>query len=228
MALLRAMVQLAHVSGLAEDKATNTFHFSTLSNPPSVLELNAIRDRLIDVYTTIPPGAASALQSFFSTEMAQIGHTISFYDLADPEPRVPVRVDNFSLTVAPNGDPLPGEVAVCMSFQGALESGLKQARRRGRIYHGRFDKDSSSAGRPSDPLMDTLQANGLRLVTASEAAADWSWIVLSREHVTSAEDPRPSYPQTFAVVTNGWVDNAFDTQRRRGLAPTIRQTFDPV
>jgi hypothetical protein len=31
---------------------------------------------------------------------------------------------------------------------------------------------------------------------------------------------------TGTVVTNGWCDNSFDTQRRRGQDPTVRDTWE--
>jgi hypothetical protein len=42
----------------------------------------------------------------------------------------------------------------------------------------------------------------------------WTWIVVSE--VAGLND---------VIVTNGWVDNAFDIQRRRGVTPTSRSTF---
>lgn len=220
MALVRALVTLEHANALPEDRATNTFHFVTQSNPPSALELNGISDAVEAFYVSIPVGAASAIWSFFSSEMAQIGHSVTFYDLGDAEPRTPLREDFFSLPGSPNGDPLPGEVALVLSFQGVAVSGEPQARKRGRVYIGRLDKDSASAGRPSAPILATLQSAGLALGNAGEASLIWSWAIYSPTS-DAAGDPTP-----FSIVDNGWVDNAFDTQRRRGLAPTARNLFD--
>lgn len=47
----------------------------------------------------------------------------------------------------------------------------------------------------------TNQANGLRLAVYSEADG------------------------VARVITNGWVDNAYDIQRKRGAAPTVRTPF---
>lgn len=218
MAILRAQVALMHSGALPEDIATNTFHFVTEDGVPDT-EPPLIATALSSFYTGGHGPGGINIASFFSTEMAQNGHQIAIYNLADATPRVPVYETTFNLTSAPNGDPLPGEVALCLSFQGAAQSGESQARRRGRVYIGRFDKDSASSGRPSSSLQQTLAGAGAFLLSESVSAASWSWCVYSPT-AAAAADPTP-----FAVVTNGWCDNAFDTQRRRGLAPTARVLF---
>lgn len=222
MAIVRAQVTLKHVSALAEDDLVNVLHFSTADVAAGTLE--SIKTACINIYNRTN-GANSPLYTFFSTEMAQNGHSVKLYNMDEPKPRAPISETTWNLPAAPNGDPLPGEVAVCMSFQAEPTSGLIQARRRGRLYFGRLDKDSSSAGRPSSALISTLAGIGSGLLGDASADPDWSWIVLSAAHTQSEKDPRPSYPQTFAVVTEGWVDNAFDTQRRRGLKATAKTLF---
>jgi len=68
-------------------------------------------------------------------------------------------------------------------------------------------------GRPTPAMVTALAAAGGALLTASTAAATWAWLTYS----TVA----PGYTQ----VVNGWVDNEWDTQRRRGRAATSRTTF---
>lgn len=68
-------------------------------------------------------------------------------------------------------------------------------------------------GRPSSGLITNLVANGQELLNESDAAAGWTWMV----HSSVTGD-------NFAVV-DGWVDDEFDTQRRRGRLPTLRTTF---
>lgn len=232
MALVRAQVALAASNGLPEDVTVNTFHFSTGDVASSTLD--DIASALTEFYTVVPigpPAGANALYSFFSTEVAQNGHVIKFYNLDEDPPRVPMQENTFNLPTAPNGDALPGEVACVLSFQATPQSGLSQARRRGRIFLGRLDKDSSTAGRPSSALMGTLASAGEDLLGLSDGAALWTWIVYSAPYDGMVRDvdgnlvPHPTrsaYPETFAPVANGWVDNAFDTQRRRGLAATAR------
>lgn len=220
MALIRAQVILGHLSALPEDQLVNTLYFSTADTASGTLE--SIKASVKNIYNA-STASRPFLCSFFSTEVTQDGHGLKLYNLDEPEPRAPISSDVWSLAVAPNGDPLPGEVACCMSFQAAPESGLIQARRRGRIFIGRLDKDSSTNGRPSDALRTAIVDAGTRLLGDSSAAANWTWVVYSKANPGTAT--RPAYPATFAPVSNGWVDNAFDTQRRRGVAPTLRTTF---
>lgn len=215
MSILRAQIVLKHVSGLAEDVATNTLYFLTSIGTDDT-QMPLIAQAISDFFNVQPAGGSNAMASFFSNEMAQNGHEVKFYRMSDPEPRVPIGVFPFNFAFAINGDPLPGEVALCLSFQGEKVSGLPQARRRGRIYVGRLDKDCSTSGRPSSALVTNLKSAGAALLAASDAAPDWSW------HVYSPTQQQTSGGWLSTAVENGWVDNAFDTQRRRGLAPTSR------
>jgi hypothetical protein len=219
MGLLRATVTLQHDSGLPEDVSTNTFYFSTAATPPDITDVDAITEALEDFYCVTPAGGAAALYTYFSAETAQNGHTVTVYDMDDPEPRAPIDTHTFNLPANPTGDPLPGEVALCLSFQAATQSGQPQARRRGRVYIGRLDTQSMSSGRPDTALQQDVALAGQALLDLSDTEADWSWVVYSPT-LAAAGDPTP-----YNVVTNGWCDNAYDTQRRRGLLPTSRTTF---
>jgi len=213
MAIIRAQVGIQHVSALPEDVLVNTL-YATVGSLDDVT-YDEIKTAIVNLYNA----GATPLYTFMSTEVAQNGHTIKLYNMDELPPRVPVKEYSFNLPVAPNGDPLPGEVALVMSFQGDKVSGEAQARKRGRIYLGRFDKDSVTAGRPSAALLNSVDAAGTAFLAASSASAFWSWCVYSPTSDLEG-DPTP-----FTLVTNGWVDNAFDTQRRRGLAPTAKQLF---
>jgi len=77
---------------------------------------------------------------------------------------------------------------------------------------------AGASGQVEGGFIDTIIASGSNLKDASDAATDWAWVVLNGLDATST---------TTLPVDNGWVDNAFDTQRRRGLRPTVRTTFGP-
>jgi len=222
MAILRAQISLKHVNGLAEDDLINVLHFSTADTTPGTLE--TIKTSCINIYNG-QTGASPRLYTHFSNEMKDSGHEVTLYNMDDPKPRAPISASPFAFAGAPVGDPLPGEVACCLSFQALPASGTIQARRRGRIFIGRLGKDTAGGGRPTAALIGSMVQSGIRLLGDSSANVNWSWIVLSEAHTASAKDPRPSYGRTFNPVSNGWVDNAFDTQRRRGLAPTSRTVY---
>lgn len=209
MAIIRAMVIIPKTSANTEDTMVNTFHFSVTS---SVINdgLDLVQDSLQDFYNAI------------STKISPVvDHTkmrLKCYDLADPEPRTPVRDELMTPMNTPSGSaPIPEEVCLCLSFRAVPVSGHPPARRRGRVYIGGLGEQvldtATNSGRPSSATLTQFANAGAGLLADSQAATDWSWVVYS-----------PTAGTTFAV-DNGWVDDAWDIQRRRGLAPTVRTTF---
>lgn len=219
MAILQVQAVLKMLSGIPADSAVNTFHFSTADTLPGTLD--AIRDAVRDLYTGVT-GLNQKVQDQLSAEVALVGHELKFINLDDPAPRTPIRIDSMTFTSTGAGR-LPSEVAICLSFQAVAESGKPQSRRRGRIYVGPLATTTNDNGRPGNNPKDSLAVAGTRLLAASDAAPFWSWIVLSQAN--PGTPTRPAYPRTFALVDNGWVDNAFDTQRRRGLKLTARSLW---
>jgi len=155
-----------------------------------------------------------AIASMYPNTVRQNNHVWKLYDRADPEPRAPKSMGTFNFTVAPTIGPAPPEVAMCLSFQGTQISGIPQARRRGRVYIGPLRASTIDGnGRPAVANITQLRNAGEALRVASAAAAAWDWVVWS----TVMQEPAP--------VVNGWVDDEFDTQRRRGRVPTVRTVF---
>lgn len=151
---------------------------------------------------------------YLSPLIAQNGHENKVYDMADPEPRAPIIIQTWNLASAPSGTALPPEVCLCLSFQGARVSGLPQARRRGRIYFGPLDTTAlGSDGRPAGAFITSLRNSASDFLTLSNAATTWKWKQYSRVN------------DGFSTVEDGWVDNEFDVQRRRGRAWTSRTLF---
>lgn len=185
------------------DYVTNSWSFEA----DDLTALDLALDALEDFYNTIDP--------LYSESIVQNGHELKAYNRADPTPRAPVIERTFNFTTAPSGDTLPHEVAVVMSFQGQKQSGVPQARQRGRVFIGPIDQiRCDSDGRPSAQTRTTLTGAGQDLLDASQAATTWIWDVWSTVNGLPSE------------VNNGWVDNAFDTQRRRGRVSTSRNVFN--
>jgi hypothetical protein len=196
------MSTLRMSSGIPEDAAVNTFHLSKVT-PISSPD-----------WTTIVAAWATFMGSIKSNFPATVngpGHGFKAYDLASPEPRAPVLDTTWSLGTAPTGDPLPSEVALCVSFEGERSSGNPQARRRGRMYFGPMNTGSmnSGTGRPADSRRDAA-CTALKTFIDACSALTVDFIVWSRAN----EQP--------VLVKHIWADNAYDTQRRRGLVPTGR------
>jgi len=195
-------IAIQPTSGNSADVITNSW--SCQATDVSNAEL--FKDAVVEFYRDIT--------AFYPALFGQTGHVWKLYDRADPSPRYPVSEGTWSFSSAPTGNPAPTEVCVCLSFQGDRQSGIPQARHRGRVYIGPLDVALvDSSGQFSSTNRTTLATAGNDLLTASNAATNWVWAVWS----TVNGDIVP--------VTNGWVDNEFDTQRRRGRDSTARTTF---
>lgn len=201
MLLYRAQCSLVMDSGVPADAVTNTLYFTA----DSVSDLSDVSDQIELMYREV--------EIRLSSLIALTGHEIKYYSMLDPEPRAPVATDPFSLSATSSTAGIR-ETAICMSFQGDKVSGEPQARKRGRIYLGPLaESNSDNQGRPNQFILQDVQDAGAGLLAASDAAAAWTWVVYS-----------PTSGLTHNV-TNGWVDNEFDTQRRRGRPATARSTF---
>lgn len=208
MAILRATIGLEAASGLPADMATNTFHFDVIGVGTSLLD-NVV-DLIEDLYFN--ETEADPLADWISVDNAGTNYGIKIYDLADPEPRSPVR-EKFGTWTPSGGAGLPAEIALCASFQAAPESGENQARRRGRVYVPWIIAGANSNGRPSTALVNSVAGAFEEFWNAAEASVSLEWVVYS-----------PTANASYGVA-QGWVDNAWDVQRRRGVAPTGRTTW---
>lgn len=219
MGLVRVQWQWTRDSGLPEDAIVNTFYFDASADNSTVYD--NIVGLVAEFYTVGHTGTGSAAVSTWLSSDLTGAWQAKVYDLSDAEPRIPVFEEDGTATVG-SGQGLPAEVALCLSFQGAQTSGVNQARRRGRVYIGPLDASALTTdpvGKPVQGLIDSLTESGARLITQS-ATISSEWVVYSpTNHVALG------LANAGTVVTDGWVDNAFDTQRRRGEAPTTRQTF---
>lgn len=219
MPTVRVMFVGQGASLLPEDRFVNVFHF----HDPTLLPPDpAIADAIgwVSEFYNSPTVGGTPLGAWISPYV-QRPYQLIGYNMLEAKPRVPHPSD-FTLPAAVGGG-MPEEVAVCLSITGAPPI---TARRRGRIYFGPLSNagtavdpgTSSSPSRPSQDgasdLLQSLVSAGKRLMDDSTAGG-LPWSIRS---VTPSEN--------YVTVTGGYVDNAFDTQRRRGPDPTGRLHFD--
>jgi hypothetical protein len=110
---------------------------------------------------------------------------------------------------------LPEECSACLSYN-VVPSGVRPGRARGRIYIGPLNvhamdelADHDQPTHINGVLQALMLLQGASLM-ASLAAASVTWCLFSRANAAA-------YP-----ITNFSVDNAFDTIRNRGSAPSLR------
>lgn len=203
MAAYRLQVILATSDNVPENFITNTYCIDTdLNETKRDLIVAAVKE----LYDTLRPSHLSDL-------IAQNGHRVKFTELVGTPPIYPTYDVTWNLDSAPTGASLPSEVAMVASFQGARISGEPQRRRRGRVYIGPLKSAILDNGRPTlssyQALAVAMSAFGIDI----NNVADTSWCVWS------------AVDQEAVPITDGWVDNSFDTQRRRGVQTTARQNY---
>lgn len=209
---LQFRVVLESATNITRDNVSNTFCFFTttvgtpdLSNPFDMLE---------DLYTVAAPGSTAALGSHINNSMKRSARIVA-YNMEEPSPRAPFGERLITLPPIIGGyQECPAEVALAVSFQGTRESGVNQDRRRGRVFLGPLAVPSGSLRTPPAQFLTNVRAQFQKLKDESDASLNWQWRVWSPSNDNSV------------LIDNGWVDNAWDTQRRRGPRPTARTTFD--
>lgn len=209
-----AQVELATESNIPADNIINTFAFTFV---PAGTPTNA---QFLDL-TGYLSGFYQAWTNYRSRTVPSTGnHQVKYYRLTDPSPRVPVATQTLSIgSGSSSSDRWPVEVACCLSIRANYESGSHPARRRGRVFLGPLVQGAATTGidgypRPSQTFRETLADAADGLLTAT-LAGDWSWSVWSR-----VDD------ELFSVV-GGWIEDEFDTQRRRGPSASTR-TIWPI
>jgi hypothetical protein len=192
----------------------NVWHYRASGIDPLVDASAAVSD-IGDFYTNI--------QGIFS--QACTGDiNFKVYNLVDTPPRTVIY--EFTHNITPGtGQGLPNECAICVSYHAQGVSGLPRGRARGRIFLGPLDTTvlDNTVGGAIISAGTTGAINGYAQ-TLMEAGnpAHQEWIVFSP---TDAGPPPWSGADLLLgsrIVVGGYVDDAFDTIRSRGIDPLNR------
>lgn len=213
MALYRAQAILPYFTNLPKDVVVNQFHFR---NDVDDAETAAddIQTLLRLFYESVYGIAGTNRVTYINWPLAKI----KVFDLADPTPRVPMmRTFNFG-SAGTNAAMCPTEVACVLSFHAAPESGTPFQRLYNRIFlggisHGFIQASSGSSYPVFTSGWITLVTNGALNLADGEGNTSWRQV----SEATGLIAARP--------VVGGWVDNSPDTQRRRSVVSTLRNTW---
>lgn len=215
---IEAVASIPYFSALPEDVVVNTWHFDWVgTGDPTNSDYVNLANLIWQFYETVF-GAAGA--TFMAPWMRPALAHMKMYDSFEPTPRAPVYDAGTALTVTQSGTVnTPTEVAACLSFHGDYVSGVAQASQRGRVFIGGLGAGCIANGATSTfPMISsTLRTNmggAAGDILSTQGAVDWQWVVASRV----------LFPSVFPVV-GGWVDDAPDTQRRRGQDATTRSLW---
>lgn len=201
----RVLATFQRESNLPEDVAVNSWAFR--NDSATIGGFTAAVGAMLDAFYFGTASNGSTVGEYLSGNIASVEYTA--YDLGQAPPRAPIDCST-DLVPGFTGQELPGEVALCHSYV----AGRNLARQRGRLYIGPLNTSALSniSGRPvpTGAFIDALVDRAANLEASTE---DATWVLISQAD------------QAAKVITGGWVDNAFDTQRRRGMAPTTRDTW---
>lgn len=221
--LMRAQVTIPLDSGIPEDAIVNTFHF----DGDDALGLQSV-DSYYDAVMTLLTGFYQAIDGEVFPSSVADEAVVRIYDLADPEQRIVRRQDTIPLTNIA-ADPMPNEVALCMSIAAAPAAGVNPQRRRGRIFLGPIANTKVVViGGQARPQLAMREAVAAAAATMAEGELlnigdpeRVRWAIYS----PTTDEGGATLGDSFFDVVSGWIDDAWDTQRRRGAAPTARVTF---
>lgn len=212
----RAQVIQHYYTGLPKDVAVNNLYFESGSAEPAEGEMTRIK--------TVINSAWAGLEDYRAGVLATTGGmSVKIYDVTAPPGSSPLSTGGPYTMGAPTTTAnLPLEVAGCISFRGPNVAGTVPARRRGRNYIGPLNTSASAPGDGTTPpalsagFISALTSYAQAIWDANSGAGSVTWCVYS---------PTDS---AMIPVTNCWVDNAFDTQRRRGNDATARTNYTPT
>ena len=247
MAVVLAQAVLHNISGLPIDNTVNDFVFEDSTLSAAI----AVAQAAVPAFYNTGSTSGKKVSDFISQTISRtVPVDVKCYDISttlNGSPHgSPVATSTFTLGNPVSAVDIPSEVAVCFSFhaaygtsveEGAIDTSIPsseeaidqgaptthtgrdrpRARVRGRIYVGplSFGAVKTSGGAQctvADDLVTALVGAGgagPRLLALTGA----NWRVWSRRNAA------------VYTVTTGWVDNEFDTQRRRRIKATARTTF---
>jgi hypothetical protein len=215
--LIRAQVSIACDSAFPRDAAVNTWHFWSTSVDP-VDDADSVHDALVTFYDTVGV--------LFSENLTGIWNA-KYYNLVDIEPRTPMALGAGSFTPDPSTG-FPSEVACCLSYRAAGASGASTKRRRGRIYLGPLSLSTAEAA-TGDTFIhpDTLDviADAAVALISDLSSTGATWRVFSPTEAGAAPWSTGVLLASSHDVVAGYIDNAYDTVRSRGLDATSRRSW---
>lgn len=211
MGLLQAVVRFPYTTNLPRDVSINTFNFEVPGDYTQA-QADAIHAALVAFYNTVAPTVAVC--SMMSTVIQRNACKVQqFYKSAPDNSDFgdPVQEVGFTLGAAGTTINLPLEVALCASE--SSQDAPSRATGRSRQYIGPLCTNAmnNGAGFPTpSSFFITALANASDRLCDAMAVNDTPWVVWSRKN------------SALYTIDSGYVNNEWDTQRRREADATAR------
>jgi hypothetical protein len=217
-----AMVVFGSDAANDEGGFVNTWFFQdTVGGRPTGDVADDIEADLNTFYTSVNTPATKTVTQLMSPAVDATGAAIKVYNLGQAAPRTPIP-RTLALTTPQSSQALPNEVAAVFSFHSGDVSaggGTLDKTRRGRIYLGPFGTGALKTW--ASPEGDAeLHADLINAVRYSYNAMDNSLTDVQHMQYSRKLD-------RFDEVSQCFIDNRFDTQRRRGFRAATRTVFLP-
>lgn len=224
MSTIHATVTMPARSGLARDNVVNSFTFDTIDDLSPTL-FDEITSQLHDFYELADALVVTPISRYIGNFIDRaLPPMVRMYDvtghLGGTPAGSPIAIRDFPapLTAAASSTDIPSEVAVCLTMAAAYGADVEfgpgtrpRARDRARVYIGPLNITAVTTFggicRPDPAFRDNLAEAGVRLARGGALA---QLVIWSRVGGTTK------------TVLNAWVDDATDTQRRRGQRPIVR------
>lgn len=184
----RFLVQILGPTEKAEDVITNTLYFN-IGIDGNPVDWDQLATDIAAVWRTTLPNNCAGRDVI-----------VTAYDMADAKPR-PQKAKKINASTGGTMPNTPAQVSLCLSYY--VDRNLP--RFRGRIYVGPWP---STAARPTDPQMTTLQNLANALGGIGGLNVDWSLYSPTRD--------------AHERINHWWVDDSWDIIRSRKLASTKR------
>lgn len=230
------VVTLANVNGLSEDAVQNSFCIRDLSNSDTQQTKDDCAAAIDDFYNSVGLPGVSPVSWYLSDSLSRAvdACTVKFYDIGaflDGSPHgSPFEVYQFTLDPAGDSAQVAAELALCVTLEstGRADAPVETAdggdpgtardrpkqRHTNRIYLGPLnrlaDNSGGSQSRPSAQFMIDARSAFYNLNLDLLAATSLGLGVWSRADAT------------VRIAGAVSTDDAWDVQRRRGVAPTAR------
>lgn len=214
MAHYLVQCSLQDMSGLAQDRYINTFHIDAVGHTGE--ELTALVAAFNKFYNETS-SLAHSITHYIANHAGNTPGTVKIYNQSDTSDREPIKVGILSLSSGlTEAVALPAEVACCISYKGHPVTGQPITTTHGRVYIGPLNTNAVEAvgdfpARPNQDMRTEFISHFARLIVDVAAAGDFELKQYSAKHAA------------LHAITEIWSDDAWDTQRRRGLKPTARQ-----
>lgn len=236
MGSILAVVSLAHTNGLPADACQNQFAVET-AGAASGADHVGIASEIGDFYSGLATGAAAEVGAYLSPVISRVAnaHSVALYNLdghLDGSPHgSPMFENTFTIDAPLSTSPYPEEVACVLTLRGldwsmqpvespdSADEGTERDRPRqrhtGRVYIGPVNANAAmndnGVNRPAVQFRNDLRFAAAELQSSLIAETASYLAVWSRKN------------SALYRVTHVQVDDAWDTQRRRGAKAVSRQ-----